>query len=62
MAISLTEARDNLRKEGITLKEWAAINGFPLHAVRAVVYGRNIGNYGQSHKIAVALGVKDGPR
>ena len=59
MAITLTKARAKLRSEGITVREWAERHGFPLHAVRAVLYGRNKGNFGQAHRIAVALGVKD---
>lgn len=59
MAITLTQAREKLRAEGYTVRDWAERHGFPLHGVRAVLYGRNKGNFGQSHAIAIALGVKD---
>lgn len=59
MAITLMRARQKLREKGLTVREWADSHDFPLHAVRAVLYGRNKGNFGQAHKIAVALGVKD---
>ncbi|MDR0809138.1 MAG: hypothetical protein LBE86_08455 [Gemmobacter sp.] len=61
MAITPMKAREKLREEGLTVREWVEHRGFPLHAVRAVLYGRNRGNYGQAHRIAVALGVKDRP-
>lgn len=32
--------------------------GFPVRSVRAVIYGHNKGLRGQSHRIAVALGMK----
>lgn len=62
MTTVLKSARERLRREGVTVADWAKRNRFPLHAVRAVLYGRNKGNYGQAHRIAVALGVKDTER
>ncbi|WP_367278468.1 hypothetical protein [uncultured Amaricoccus sp.] len=62
MTTVLKSARERLRREGVTVADWAKRNRFPLHAVRAVLYGRNKGNYGQAHGIAVALGVKDTER
>ena len=58
MTTRLKQARERLRRDGLTVAAWSDAHGFPLHAVRAVLYGRNKGNYGQAHKIAVALGVK----
>jgi gp16 family phage-associated protein len=49
-----------LRDEGKTIPDWAKENGFHVRSVRAVVYGHNKGNWGQAHKIAVALGLKAG--
>ncbi len=61
MAITLKAARDKLKAEGLTAQDWAKRYGFPIRSVRAVLSGHNKGNYGQSHKIAVALGIKDRP-
>lgn len=62
MTTPLLKTRETLRRERLTVAAWANKHGFPLHAVRAVLYGRNKGNYGQAHRIAVALGLKDGER
>jgi gp16 family phage-associated protein len=59
MTTAQKSARERLLRHGLTVKEWAEKNGYPLHSVRAVLYGRNKGNYGQAHKIAVALGLKE---
>lgn len=56
---SITTKR--LRAAGKSVPQWAKENGFSIRAVRAVIYGHNKGNYGTSHKIAVALGIKDPP-
>ncbi|PKP69067.1 MAG: DNA-binding protein [Alphaproteobacteria bacterium HGW-Alphaproteobacteria-4] len=49
-------------RQGKSVAQWARENNFPVGAVRAVIYGHNKGNYGQSHLIAVALGLKDSPQ
>ena len=58
MSKRTTDTVQKLRKEGKTIPQWAKENGFPVRAVRAVVYGHNKGHYGQAHSIAVALGLK----
>jgi len=55
----LAAKREALRAQGVTVREWAEQHGFPERAVRAVLSGHNKGNYGQSHRIAVALGIKE---
>lgn len=40
------------------MPQWAKENGFPVRAVRAVIYGHNKGNFGRAHRIAVALKIK----
>lgn len=60
MAITAEQTKKNLRQKGMTIKAWAEMNGFQISSVRAVLSGHNQGNYGESHKIAVALGMKDG--
>lgn len=59
MPTRLEKARDELRRKGLTIKEWAERNGYPERSVRAVLSGHNKGYYGQAHKIAVDLGVKE---
>lgn len=61
MAISRDEIRQQLRREGKTIPDWAQENGFPVRTVRAVIYGHNKGHYGQAHLVAIALGIKDKP-
>ena len=50
--------KDQLLAQGKTIPQWAAENGFNVCSVRAVIYGHNKGNFGNAHKIAVALGIK----
>jgi len=52
------EAKSKLREQGVTLKQWAAENGFDYVTVSRVVRGVQKGNYGVGHQIAVALGMK----
>lgn len=61
MATKVQKAKDALRAKGITIKEWAEQNNYPVTCVRAVLNGHNKGNYGQAHEIAVALGIKRQP-
>lgn len=58
MSKRTTDTVQKLREEGKTIPQWAKEHGFPVRAVRAVVYGHNKGHYGQAHIIAVALGLK----
>ncbi|MTV41680.1 DNA-binding protein [Duganella radicis] len=45
---------------GISAAEWARRNGFSPTMVYQVLRSPNIPNRGQSHRIAVALGMKEG--
>lgn len=54
------EAKANLHKRGITIREWARQNGLSERIVHEVLRGRFKGMYGQSHRAAVLLGIKDG--
>ena len=49
-----------IRRRGETVCGWARDHGFNPRLVRAVIYGYVKGKWGESHKIAVALGIKDG--
>lgn len=46
-----------LQRHGKISPGWAKETGFPVRAVRAMIYVHNKGHYGQSHKIAVAGGL-----
>ena len=59
MSKSKAEVRAELRAAGKTLPQWAEEHGFDVRNVRAVLYGHNKGHWGQAHKIAVALGLKE---
>jgi gp16 family phage-associated protein len=58
MSKEAREARARLVARGIAVTTWAKQNGVPIRAVRVVLSGHNKGRWGQSHKIAVALGMK----
>lgn len=57
---ALAAARQALRDAGITVKEWAAANGFARQTVVDVLHGRRAGLYGEAYQVAVALGLKAG--
>lgn len=54
------EARAELERKGITISEWAVANGFSVQLVWLVLRGKRKCVRGTSHKIAVALGLKEG--
>jgi gp16 family phage-associated protein len=49
---------DTFRARGVSIKSWAQANGFSDRSVYAVLSGQRKCIRGQSHKIAVALGLK----
>lgn len=53
------QVRQALREKGVSLSAWALSNGFSPNLVLEVLRGRPAIR-GQSHKIAVALGLKHG--
>jgi gp16 family phage-associated protein len=48
-------------EHGISIRDWAARNGFSQDLVYAVLNRRNQASRGESYKIAVALGLRDKP-
>jgi gp16 family phage-associated protein len=54
------EVRQEFRHKGITVAGWARKHGFPTQSVRRVMRGDAKCWYGNAHKIAVMLGIKDG--
>lgn len=57
---TLEQVKQDFKKRGETVTGWALKHGFKPNNVRAVIYGRSKWNWGESHKIAVSLGLKDG--
>jgi gp16 family phage-associated protein len=58
-ANSPQEAKRLLQQKGITLKQFAKMNNLEYRTVSEVVRGVNKGNYGEGHRVAVALGLKE---
>ncbi len=57
---SAKRARDAFDESGIPVAEWARARGFSASLVYQVLEGKRKCLRGQSHRIAVALGLKDG--
>lgn len=55
------EARAWLDLWGVSISEWAKLNGFQKEIVYAVLSGRSRGNRGQAYEVAVELGIKARP-
>lgn len=53
-------ARSVFEESGIPVAEWARANGFSTGLVYQVLEGKRKCLRGQSHQIAVALGLKEG--
>lgn len=56
------EVRDSFRSQGLSVADWAREHGFTLPLVYAVLHGRSKALRGESHRIAVALGMKRHPK
>lgn len=54
------QVRAEFRRKGIAIAIWARKNGLSRSVVYGVLYGRLVGTYGDAHKAAVLLGLKDG--
>lgn len=54
------EARAAIRRTGVPITQWAIANGFSPNLVFEVLAGRRKPTRGQTHNIAVALGLKAG--
>jgi gp16 family phage-associated protein len=55
------EVRAEFLRNGISIAQWATANNFNTNLVGEVLSGRKKGVRGQAHKIAVKLGIKEGP-
>lgn len=58
--MTLEEVKADLRRRGLTQKQFAKQHNLNYRTVLAVMNGTNKGNYGEAHKVAVALGLKQG--
>jgi len=54
------EAKAEIKKKGLTISKWSMMHGLPAAVVYAVLKGRLQGLYGDGHKAAVLLGMKEG--
>lgn len=54
------EVREEFVRRGLSISSWARLHGFSAQLVYGVLTGRNRGLRGQSHEIAVRLGLKHG--
>ena len=54
------QARAELRRKGVSITQWAVSNGYSPNLVFEVLSGRRNPTLGQTHRIAVALGLKAG--
>lgn len=52
------QAKEKLRQQGITARQFADQNGLSPTTVYLVLRGVNKGNFGEGHRAAVALGIK----
>ena len=54
------EVREEFRYKGISISKWSIANGFSPNLVYDVLAGRRNPTRGQTHNIAVKLGLKSG--
>lgn len=54
------EARRELDRKGMSVADWCRTHQVNLFSTYQFLRGRNKGLRGESHRIAVLLGVKDG--
>jgi len=57
---TLAEAREEFDMQGLSISGWARENGFSANLVFDILGGRKKCLRGQSHRIAVTLGIKQG--
>ncbi|MGH8570005.1 MAG: DNA-binding protein [Gammaproteobacteria bacterium] len=60
MCMTAEQVRHQFNREGISISEWAKKHGVPPRQVFEVLAGRNKGNRGRAHDIAVLLRMKRG--
>lgn len=60
MTLTAEQIREEFKRNGISIASWATANGFNTNLVLEVLAGRKKAIRGQSHQIAVRLGLKEG--
>ena len=58
----VTKIRNEFKDAGVSITEWARGQGFAPALVYSVLNGKNRASRGQSHKIAIRLGLKSEPK
>ena len=58
--LSIEEVRNKFEREGTSYAEWARKHGVNRGLVSMILKGGRTCRRGQSHKIAVLLGIKEG--
>ena len=58
--LTAAEALAKLNTAGVSIANWARRNKINAATVYAVLSGRSPGRFGESHKAAVLLGMKEG--
>lgn len=59
MALTASQVKVKLKRQGVTIAQWADTKEFPRSAVYRVLNGVDKANFGRAHDIAVALGLKE---
>jgi gp16 family phage-associated protein len=57
--MTLQELKEKFVSEGKTFASWSRENNVRYSTTLAVINGTNKGNYGEAHRVAVALGLKE---
>lgn len=61
MTDKVAEVKARFEAEGVSIAEWARVNGFALKTVYRVLSGEVKCKWGEAHHVAVALGLKKEP-
>jgi len=60
MPLSRDQAREALSQRGITISEFCRAHDLNRNMVYDLLAGRKKGNFGEAHRAAVLLGIKEG--
>ena len=60
MTKTAAQVRETFKRKGISITAWAIANGYSPNLVFEVLVGRRNPTRGQTHAIAVSLGLKAG--
>lgn len=57
--VTADQVKENLRKQGKSLRQFCTEKDLPYKTAVAVLNGSNKGHFGEAHRVAVALGIKE---